>query len=393
MNILIITHHFPPENAMASLRPYSWAKYWNKFGHQVCVLTTQKELFDGPQTLELDCESFKVVALSYLSKQKSRTHSRLNPGKIASRRVRQQQFLKRLVLMSRRIRQATGTGALLSVRSLWIIPSVKTALRLHKGNPFDLVVSTYGPPAPHIIAGILKRRVSSLYWIADYRDLWNDYNAETRRWPFSTIEAQVERTFVKRSNLITTVSQPLCTILERKFNKRVISIENGFDISDLQLRRDNFFPKDGTVRLVYTGRVHSQKRDPSPLFSAIQKLLETGAATTENLEVLFYSNEIGILQKLIDDFGISKIVKIAGFVDRASSLSIQCSADALIFLDWNDPSIDGILTGKIFEYIFAGKPILGIGSDETRSAGRLIRDSGTGVCLGNSPDKIADVLL
>ena len=37
MNILIVSHYFPPGNSIAALRPYSWAKYWSRMGHQVTV--------------------------------------------------------------------------------------------------------------------------------------------------------------------------------------------------------------------------------------------------------------------------------------------------------------------------------------------------------------------
>ncbi|RMG05815.1 MAG: hypothetical protein D6735_04915 [Acidobacteria bacterium] len=42
--ILIVTAFFPPQNSIASLRSYSWAKYWSQSGYNVTVLTTPKTL-------------------------------------------------------------------------------------------------------------------------------------------------------------------------------------------------------------------------------------------------------------------------------------------------------------------------------------------------------------
>ncbi|MEL7354859.1 MAG: hypothetical protein AAFN38_25865 [Cyanobacteria bacterium J06560_5] len=392
MNILIVAHHFPPENAMASLRPYSWAKYWSALGHDVCVVTTQKESFDDPQTLLLHRDDFQTIEIPYLPKKKDNGQSETDKLKAPTSQPTDNWVMQNIKLRSRRAREFLGLGALLSIRSLWIMPAVKKISELHREKPFDFMVSTYGPPASHIVASIVKRNFDDLHWVADYRDLWNDDNLETRRWPFSAIEKRIEDVSVSRANLLSTVSEPLCEILRARLNKPVICVENGFDVSDLSARQDDFFPEDGKVRLVYTGKVHSGKRDPSPLLAAIQSLLEVGYVTAENLEVLFYSNDPGNLPELIHQFSVDSIVKLPGFVDRNTSLSIQCSADALIFLDWSDPSIDGILTGKIFEYMYAGRPILGIGSDETRSAGRLIHASGTGFCLGTSSDKIAQLI-
>ena len=38
MNVLIIATFFPPDTAIAAVRPYLFAKYLTKMGHQVTVL-------------------------------------------------------------------------------------------------------------------------------------------------------------------------------------------------------------------------------------------------------------------------------------------------------------------------------------------------------------------
>ena len=60
MKILIITHYFPPLNSIASLRPYSWAKYWTKVGHDVTVLTTKKFPSDN-LTMEMPYNGFQTI--------------------------------------------------------------------------------------------------------------------------------------------------------------------------------------------------------------------------------------------------------------------------------------------------------------------------------------------
>lgn len=42
MRILIVSTFFPPENSIASFRPYSWAKWWSRAGHEVTVVSTKK---------------------------------------------------------------------------------------------------------------------------------------------------------------------------------------------------------------------------------------------------------------------------------------------------------------------------------------------------------------
>ena len=69
MQILIVTHYFPPENTIASLRPYSWAKYWTRSGHQVTVLTTQEPIAEQNLSLPLpDCEILRVFRPTILNR-------------------------------------------------------------------------------------------------------------------------------------------------------------------------------------------------------------------------------------------------------------------------------------------------------------------------------------
>src|SRR5690349_12431827 len=65
MRILIISKFFPPENSVASLRPYSWAKHWAAAGHDVSVLTTVKSK-GQKEDLVLDNElNFKLYEVDY----------------------------------------------------------------------------------------------------------------------------------------------------------------------------------------------------------------------------------------------------------------------------------------------------------------------------------------
>ena len=55
----------------------------------------------------------------------------------------------------------------------------------------------------------------------------------------------------------------------------------------------------------------------------------------------------------------------------------------LIFLEWSDPSANGVLTGKLFEYLISGTPILAIGPSENSCSCKLIKESGTGLCCSS----------
>jgi hypothetical protein len=65
-------------------------------------------------------------------------------------------------------------------------------------------------------------------------------------------------------------------------------------------------------------------------------------------------------------------------------------ADALLLLQWNDRRDEGNLPAKLFEYLYARRPILFIGYEQGIAA-QLVRERAAGL-VSNSPAQIADQL-
>ena len=65
MNILIITTYFPPDSAVAAVRPYMFAKYLIRSGHKVTVLRSG-DFFRAPDRSYPALDGLKVI--SYLGK-------------------------------------------------------------------------------------------------------------------------------------------------------------------------------------------------------------------------------------------------------------------------------------------------------------------------------------
>ena len=54
---------------------------------------------------------------------------------------------------------------------------------------------------------------------------------------------------------------------------------------------------------------------------------------------------------------------------------------------------DGILTVKLFEYLYSGAKILGIGVTDNSAPGRLIKESSCGINFGKDVEKIKYYLI
>jgi hypothetical protein len=73
-------------------------------------------------------------------------------------------------------------------------------------------------------------------------------------------------------------------------------------------------------------------------------------------------------------------------------MALQHAADVLLFLDWTDMQAEGVLTGKLFEYLGTGRPILSLGRRKDSEAAHLIAEAGCGVTL-TADDEIENFLM
>ena len=93
-----------------------------------------------------------------------------------------------------------------------------------------------------------------------------------------------------------------------------------------------------------------------------------------------------MLTGLTDDSGIAHI----GHLERTATAALQRDADALLLITTaGHPSQ---ATGKLFEYLTAGRPIIALAKDN--EAARIVTDTRTGMTVApDQPDEIADALL
>lgn len=401
MRILIVTTFFPPQNSIASHRPYSWAKYWSRAGHDVCVLTTPKNRLSSAPIVASQ-SGFQVVERGYgrvldliIQSYKSK-QSTLVKSKPVSHGI----FKKAIRRIFKKIDDFRISRGIFHYRrfpdfsSYWAQNAIRWAL---EQEPWDIVISTYGPHTTLTVGNAIRKKNHTQLWIADFRDLWTDDHIFKGLALFRGYERWLERVYLKRADLITTVSDPLADVLSAKSGKKCLTIENGFEPADnLELPADNVFAdRPQKVRMVYTGSIYRTTRDPSPLFEAIQSINESESHRhlLENLEVIFVGGNIETLAEMVSQYRVEPWVSLEGFVSRQSALMMQRDAHVLLFLESNANGIDGILTGKIFEYLSSGTTVWAIGNTVDSTPGQLVLSSGSGAVFGNDSSKIREALV
>lgn len=368
MKILIVAPFFPPANSIGALRPYSWAKYWSMNGCDVTVITT-KQYNDKWNTLMLDCSGFNIVSLD--------------------NSTRKLQYIKDFTkkVFGKPINHLFPIVP--SILDVWLLKAYFATRK----TVWDVVISTYSPASALLLGYFLKRRNCTKKFVIDYRDLWAYNPVEFKSRFTRRIEYLIESRIVRLADEIITVSKPLSDDLKRYFNlSNVHVITNGIDFDDLKCLESDPCWNDGKFRVLYSGTIYKKSRDPTPFFLALSDLINSGVIRKDNFEVVFVGNNSYVINEIIPDKNLSSFIKCLGLVDRNTSLKMQRDASALLFLENDKPEMSGYLTGKIFEYLASGTPIIGVGVSSLSPVGKLIEDSECGRALGVEVDKIKEYL-
>jgi glycosyltransferase involved in cell wall biosynthesis len=379
LRILIISYFWPPQNTIGTHRPLSWANYWSEFGAEVTVLTAKKQTFDEPLDLVLPIHStVKVVEVNYNSAlNKVWAALRVSPARMAAKRLKA--FIRRSSMVEA------------DPRSAWREKARTVALGLC--CDVDVIVSSFGPPAAHLLANDMKVANPALFWVADYRDLWSqrhsDEASESLR---AAMRKQELETVGARADLLVSVSFDLTRQLSGLTGKKAVRITNGFDhretpISSIPLRKPQ--PLKGDLRIVYTGTIYKDFQDLTPVLNALVALNKDRAVKEPQITLAIYGPGVSVAEQFARNPAYSRYLRLMGYLPREQVLQVQRSADVLLLLENAAPEARGILTGKLFEYLAAGRPILCVGSNPEYEIGQILNETRTGRVIG--PDNYADL--
>lgn len=381
LRITIVTYNWPPRNAIGVHRPYGWAKHWALSGHQVRVLTAQKHLYDAPLDLHLpELAGVEVVEFPYggATASVSGALSSSPAGAIGKR-------------FYRKIRAAVGAAP--DVRDAW-----HAAFRPHAKQfamDADIVVSTFGPRSSHLIASEMKAANPCLFWLADYRDLWSQNHIVEMSAAARSREHRIEAAALRAADLLSTVSPELADQLSALHGRPTLVVPNGFDVADSlvieALRKSRRRPTP-PIKIVYTGKIYPNLRDPSPLLQVVLDGERQGRWPPGAVEVHIYGAQTDGIDTLLKRGGYGRFVKMHGHVARDLTLQAQRDADLLLLLESPLPEARGMLTGKLFEYLTTGIPILSLGSGPDSAIARVLEETGAGVCASADPIVIGDVI-
>ena len=371
--VLLIAYYYPPLGGMGTQRALKWARYLADFGWHAIVLTPERGAYHTDSTLD-DGTAYGVEIV--------RTPLyHLNPfagrGDVAAGATTSVIASTADDSLKNRLKGLVKTWLYFpDGQNGWFFPALRAGDELLKTRQIDAIVSTSFPVTAHFVAARLARK-HDVPWVADYRDLWTHnqcddfYASQARR----RVDQRAERRVLRHSAAITTVSKRQARVLQSIAGKkkRVELIRNGFDPEDFSSLK---YQRPDKWTLTFVGTYYSFY-EPQTLFAVLNRLVSGGRIERDKMRFRVVSEPNAELSGLLKDADLENLTEFTGFVAYRTALQYQVNASLLLLMVTRDRSNPGVIHGKTFEYLGAGRPVLTLAPPEFEIA-EIMRQSGAG---------------
>lgn len=255
----------------------------------------------------------------------------------------------------------------------WYEPAMAKAREIIEEEDIQLILSSSPPVTPHKIASDLSNEYN-IPWVANLHDLWTQDPYKKHNFIRQYREKKYELKTLSNAKYLVTNAPQASNKLRELHNIPTRTILTGYDEKLVYLPvLDNV---DKFV-LTYAGILYGGKRDPRPLFRAVDELIHEGVIDSDNVELRFYGDNTG-LKGVAQEYNLQDIVKLYGKVPHEEIIKRELESTILLLLSWINPYEKYVVPGKIFEYLALHKPILSIGHPDC-AVGEIIKKTQTGI--------------
>jgi glycosyltransferase involved in cell wall biosynthesis len=396
--VLVVTHRFPPASTSGVQRPLGFVRYLGDYGWEPVVLTVR-----DPVGASWDQELLSRIPPNAILIRTSWFNPRLIGKRLYLLTVKQKRFGSKEELIFAPVTSSEAVNNVRRWMNVWLLVpdgaigwlpfAVSRGLRAIKAHNVKIIYSTSPPPTDHLIALILKR-LTGLPWVADFRDLWTQspYKDSRQRyklrWRYS-LECWLERQVLMGADHIVTVTEGLretfLGLLSNSDTSRCQVITNGYDPAAMEGIQRQASPM---FTITYTGKFYGYQRSPVAFFQALSTLLEAGIIEPGTFQVKIIGTASREIAGIVEDYGLGKIVRLLHVMPHKQALQEQTDASVLLLVVGVSPGEKDSLTGKIFEYLAARRPILGMVPQGSEVADLLHRSQAGTIVNPTDPDAI-----
>jgi glycosyltransferase involved in cell wall biosynthesis len=353
-NLLLVAFHFPPFSGSSGLlRSLKFARYLPENGWLPLVLTTHPRVHERPDWRQME-ELPKEVAVLRAFALDTQRHLGFR-------------------------RRHIGWLALPDRWVSWCLGAVPAGLMAILRRRIDVIFTTF-PVATAILIGLILKCLTGKPWVVDFRDPMTEgeypKDALTRK-----VYRWIERNAIKHGSCFLFTAESMRQMYLDRYPTlspdRCSVISNGYDEEDFHDL--GFSPPDSNgdlrpIRLLHSGLIYPEERDPIPFFRALARLKKEGQIDRRMLHIdLRASGFEEQYSQILEELEIDDIVQLLPGLPYKQSLQDAINADGLLLLQ--AASCNHQIPAKVYEYMRLRKPILALTPEEGDTAG-LLREVG-----------------
>lgn len=375
--VLIITYYWPPVGGAGVQRWLKFSKYFREFGWEPVIYTPSNPDFPiVDETLLNDVPADLTIIKTKITEPydyyrkimgKKKTET-VNQGFLSE--GKENSFLQSLMIWVR------GNFFIPDARKFWIKPSIKFLTAYLNDNPVDAVISTGPPHSMHLIAMGLKEKLN-LPWIADFRDPWTqiDFYSQLKLSKFADNKhKELEYLVLSSADKVVTISPTCAADLEKLGKREVEVITNGFDTDDFEIGTPiTLYPG---FMLHHTGALNKD-RNPYTLWKVLGDLCREQPDFKKNLVLKFTGKTDAIVFGSLKENGLLDNAQRTEYMPHSQVVKVMMQSPVLLLPLNNTPNNKGVLSGKLFEYLAAKRPVFGIGMPDGDAA-EILKQTGAG---------------
>jgi len=358
--VLIITYYWPPSGGAGVQRTLHFAKYLGDYNCIPYVLTVDPEFASYP----VKDESLKASVPENLNISYTKSFEALNIlSAIAGKdKVPYGGFTnqKKSSFFQDILKWIRGNFFIPDARIGWVKYAIKKAAELIREHQIDCILISSPPHSSQLIGLNLKKEFPHLKWIADLRDPWTDiyYYKELLHTDWAKKkDRSLEKKVLEKADAALVVSSYIKYAFAKKSLKvnvdKIHVLPNGYDEVDFEVSEkknsDKFY-------ITYVGTM-ADSYQPTVFFEALATVIQQN--NIEHLVFRFVGSVPVAIKEKLNELGINS--EFIGHVAHQEAVRFMLSTNLLLLVIPDAPGAEGILTGKLFEYLGAKKRIVGIG--------------------------------
>ena len=352
LNILFLSHYFPPEVNAPATRTFEHCKEWSVQGHNVTVVTCAPhhpmgELYPGFKN-----RFFQREQIDGINVIRVLTYITANEG-----------FLKR-----------TANYVFYMIMAILIAPFLKRT---------DVVVST-SPQFFNGLAGYFVSRLKRSPWVLEIRDLWPEsilaVGAVRNRRIIAFLE-WIESFAYRKADRIVSVTQSFCEHIEKSGvdPKKIAVVRNGVDLE--AFNNEDVAGAAIAPEFGLQGKFVAAYVGTHGMAHGLDTVLDAAELLKDYRDIAFLmvgdGAERARLLEMKQAKGLDNVVML-GQQSKDTMPAIWRRTDVSLVLLRRLDLFKSVIPSKIFESMAMGKPIvLGVEGE----VAEIIEESGAGLCI------------